>query len=127
MGKTRYEAGWDNAEALYKGLGDMLKEKMKPITPDFADYIIEFPFGDIYSREGLDIKTRELAFISALAVRQNCQPQLEIHIEGALNIGCTPQQIVEVLLQTCICAGFPSAMNALMVAQQVFEKCNVTV
>lgn len=90
------------------------------IAPDFADYLLEFPFGDIYSRPGLDLKSREIATIAALAAMGNAAPQLRIHIQAALNVGVTREEIVEVLMQMAVYAGFPAALNGLFAAKEVF-------
>jgi len=95
-------------------------EALAPIAPDFARYLIEFPFGDIYSRPALDLKAREIATIAALAALGNAQPQLKVHIEGALNVGCSRDEIVEVFIQMAVYAGFPAALNALLGAREVF-------
>jgi 4-carboxymuconolactone decarboxylase len=72
------------------------------------------------SRPGLDLRSRQFATIAALTALGNAQPQLKVHITGALNVGCTPQEIVEVILQMAVFAGFPAAINALTVAREVF-------
>jgi 4-carboxymuconolactone decarboxylase len=82
--------------------------------------LIEFGFGDIYSRPHLDLRAREIATIAALAALGNAQPQLRIHIEAALNVGCTRDEIVEVFMQRALYAGFPAAQNALFAAHEVF-------
>jgi 4-carboxymuconolactone decarboxylase len=81
---------------------------------------MEFVFGDIYSRPALDLKQRQLAAISALAALGTCQPQLVVHINGALNVGCTEAEVIEVVLAVAIFAGFPAAINAMVIAKQVF-------
>ena len=81
---------------------------------------MEFVFGDIYSRPALDVKQRQLAAISALAALGTCQPQLVVHINGALNVGCTEAEVVEIILAVAIFAGFPAAINAMVIAKQVF-------
>ncbi len=87
--------------------------------------LIEFGFGDIYSRPQLDLRAREIATIAALAALGNAQPQLKIHIEAALNVGCTRDEIVEVFMQMALYAGFPAALNALFAAREVFEASEV--
>ena len=94
----------------------------KDIAPDFARYLIEFPFGDIYSRPGLDLKSREIAVVAALTALGNAAPQLKVHIHGALNVGCTEQEVVEVIMQMAIYAGFPAALNGLFAAKEVFTE-----
>lgn len=93
---------------------------LRDIAPDFARYLVEFPFGDIYSRPGLDLKTRELATIAALTALGNAAPQLGAHIRMALNVGCTRQEIVETIIQMAVYAGFPAALNGLGAAKAVF-------
>jgi 4-carboxymuconolactone decarboxylase len=93
-------------------------DALRDIAPDFADWIVDFSYGDVLSRPGLDRRTRQLATIAALTALGNAQPQLRLHIEGALDAGCHPQQIIEVILQTAVHAGFPAAINALTVARE---------
>ncbi|TAM50290.1 MAG: carboxymuconolactone decarboxylase family protein [Paraburkholderia sp.] len=116
----RYTRGWDKLKEIDGEAGERVIEALAPIAPDFARYLIEFPFGDIYSRPALDLKAREIATIAALAALGNAQPQLKVHIEGALNVGCTREEIVEVFIQMAVYAGFPAALNALFAAREVF-------
>ena len=90
------------------------------IAPDFADYLFEFPFGDIYSRPGLALRDREIATIAALAAMANAAPQLKVHIEAGLNVGLSREEIVEIIIQMAIYAGFPAALNGLFAAKEVF-------
>jgi 4-carboxymuconolactone decarboxylase len=116
----RYVRGWDKLKEIDGEAGERVIEALAPIAPDFARYLIEFPFGDIYSRPALDLKSREIATIAALAALGNAQPQLKVHIEGALNVGCAREEIVEVFMQMAVYAGFPAALNALFAAREVF-------
>jgi 4-carboxymuconolactone decarboxylase len=95
---------------------------LQDIAPDFATYLIEFPFGDIYSRPGLDLRSRQIATVAALTVLGTAPAQLRVHIHGALNVGCTRTEIVEVIMQMAIYAGFPAALNGLAVAKEVFAQ-----
>lgn len=92
------------------------------IAPDFATYVFEFPFGDIYSRPGLDLRAREIATIAALAALGNAAPQLKVHIEAGLNVGLSRDEIVEIMMQMAVYAGFPAALNGLFAAKEVFSK-----
>lgn len=120
-GGQRYARGWDKLKEIDGEAGERVIAALAPIAPDFARLLIEFPFGDIYSRPGLDLKSREIATIAALAALGNATPQLKVHIEGALNVGCTQEEIVEVFMQMAVYAGFPVALNALFAAREVFE------
>lgn len=84
--------------------------------------LIEFPFGNIYSRPGLDLKSREIAVVAALTAMGNAAPQLKVHIQGAINVGCTRQEIVEVIIQMAVYARFPAALNGLFAAKEVFAE-----
>jgi 4-carboxymuconolactone decarboxylase len=95
-------------------------DSLRDIAPDFARYLIEFPFGDIYSRPGLDLKSREIAVVAALTALGNAAPQLKVHIQGALNVGVTRDEVVEVIMQMAVYAGFPAALNGLTAAKEVF-------
>lgn len=93
---------------------------LEGVAPDFATYLFEFPFGDIYSRPGLDLRSREIATIAALAAMGNAAPQLKVHIEAGLKVGLSRQEIVEILMQMAVYAGFPAALNGLFAAKEVF-------
>ncbi|WP_413596100.1 carboxymuconolactone decarboxylase family protein [Citrobacter youngae] len=100
--------------------GDAVVESLQDIAPDFARYLIEFPFGDIYSRPGLDLRSREIATVAALTALGNATPQLKVHIDAALHVGLTQDEIVEVIMQMAVYAGFPAALNGLFAAKEVF-------
>jgi 4-carboxymuconolactone decarboxylase len=100
-------------------LADRLLSSLAEIAPDFACYVVEFPFGDIYSRPGLDLKTREIATIAALTALGYAPAQLKAHIAAALNVGCTQDEIVEVIMQMAVYAGFPAALNGLAALKDI--------
>ena len=116
----RYKQGLENFRRITGQAGKSLTDTFQKTAPDLERYLMEFVFGDIYSRTRLDVKSRQLAAISALAALGTCQPQLVVHINGALNVGCTEAEIVEVVLAVAIFAGFPAAINAMVIAKQVF-------
>jgi len=100
--------------------GEQVVSSLADIAPHFARYLIEFPFGDIYSRPGLDLRTSEIAFVAPLTAMGNAAPQLKVHLRAALNVGVTRQDIVEVIMQMAGYAGFPAALNGLVAAREVF-------
>ena len=120
--QDRYKRGWKKLEEIDGEAGERVIESLKDIAPDFARYVIEFPFGDIYSRPGLDLKSREVAVVAALTALGNASPQLKVHIHGALNVGCTRQEVIEVIMQMAVYAGFPAALNGLFAAKEVFKE-----
>lgn len=95
---------------------------MKDIDPTFGELLIEFAFGDVYTRPGLDLKAREIATVAALTALGTATAQLKVHINGALNVGCSPCEIVEVIVQMAVYANFPAALNGLAVAKEVFKE-----
>ncbi|XGV94678.1 MAG: carboxymuconolactone decarboxylase family protein [Leptolyngbya sp. BL-A-14] len=118
----RYQQGLRKLAEIDGHAGEQVVESLKEIAPDLARYIIEFPFGDIYSRSGLDLKSREIATVAALTAMGNAQPQLKVHIHGALNVGCTREEVVEVIIQMAVYAGFPAALNGIFAAKEVFAE-----
>ncbi|BAZ22542.1 carboxymuconolactone decarboxylase family protein [Kalymmatonema gypsitolerans NIES-4073] len=121
----RYQQGWQKLAEVDGEAGERVIESLKEIAPDLARYVIEFPFGDIYSRPGLDLKSREIATVAALTALGNAQPQLKVHIHGALNVGCTREEVVEVIIQMAVYAGFPAALNGIFAAKEVFAERDV--
>ncbi|CAN7193251.1 carboxymuconolactone decarboxylase family protein [Bosea sp. LjRoot9] len=116
----RFERGLRALSEIDGHAGEKIVNQLADIAPDFARYVIEFPFGDIYSRPGLDLRSREIATIAALAALGNAAPQLKVHIEACLNVGVSREEIVEVLMQMAVYAGFPAAVNGLFAAKEVF-------
>ncbi|MGI2059222.1 carboxymuconolactone decarboxylase family protein [Shewanella baltica] len=127
MSNQRYVQGFAKLTEIDGEAGEKVINSLANICPDLGKYIIEYPFGDIYQREGLDLKTRELVTVAALTALGHCQPQLNVHINGALNVGCAPQEIVEVILQMSVYAGFPAALNGMFVAKAVFAERELNV
>lgn len=127
MSNQRYVQGLAKLTEIDGEAGEKVINSLANICPDLGKYIIEYPFGDIYLREGLDLKTRELVTVAALTALGHCQPQLNVHINGALNVGCAPQEIVEVILQMSVYAGFPAALNGMFVAKAVFAERELNV
>ncbi|RYE40032.1 MAG: carboxymuconolactone decarboxylase family protein [Hyphomicrobiales bacterium] len=122
MNDDRYARGWAKLKEIDGQAGENVIESLQDIAPDFARLLIEFPFGDIYSRPGLDLKTRELAVVAALTAMGHAAPQLKVHIHGARNVGCSRQEIVEVIMQMAVYAGFPAALNGLFAAKEIFSQ-----
>ena len=120
--QDRYKRGWEKLKEVDGQAGERVIRSLEDIAPDFARYLIEFPFGDIYSRPALDLKSREIAVVAALTALGNAVPQLKVHINGALNVGCTRQEVVEVIMQMAVYAGFPAALNGLFAAKEVFKQ-----
>jgi len=118
----RYQRGWQCLQEVDGEAGERVLAALADIAPEFATYLIEFPFGDIYSRPGLDLKSREIAVVAALTALGNAAPQLKVHIHGALNVGCSQEEVLEVIMQMAVYAGFPAALNGIFAAKEVFAE-----
>ncbi|HWH94261.1 MAG TPA: carboxymuconolactone decarboxylase family protein, partial [Baekduia sp.] len=93
---------------------------------EFAWVNVTFPFGELYARDVLDLKTRELCTVAALTVQGFSLPELKLHIDAALRTGASREEVIEVITQMIAYAGFPAATNALMTAQAVFQDRDAT-
>jgi 4-carboxymuconolactone decarboxylase len=101
-------------------------EDLGRFCPDLGNFLLEFVYGDIWSRSYVEnpvisAKVRAMSTISCLATLGK-EPQLRSHIAGALKVGCSKDEIVEVLLHLSVYAGFPVTINALKIARNVFEE-----
>jgi 3-oxoadipate enol-lactonase/4-carboxymuconolactone decarboxylase len=92
-----------------------------PFTSDFQDFITRYAWGEIWTRPGLDRRTRSIITLTALVARGHLE-ELELHLRGALTNGLTPDEIKEVLLQTAVYCGVPAANSAFVVAARVLDE-----
>jgi 4-carboxymuconolactone decarboxylase len=122
VGESRLERGRRALAEIDGDAGERVVASLADIAPDFATYLLEFPFGDIYSRPGLDLRAREVATIAALTAMGNAVPQLKVHIEAGLNVGLSRDEITEIIMQMAVYAGFPAALNGLFAAKAVFAE-----
>ncbi len=116
--ETRYERGLKKMTEVY---GVPVEQFIAPLR-DLGRYMVEFPYGDIYSRDGLAVRDREIATIAMLTALGGREPQLRVHMNSALNAGLTPDELYEIILHTLIFAGFPTAINALTVLGDFLSK-----
>lgn len=122
MSHSRYELGLDKLAEIDGEAGQKVIDSLQDISPDLARLTIEFPFGDVYAREGLDIKSREIATVAALTALGNCQPQLKVHLHAALNVGCSEEELKEVIIQMAVYAGFPAALSGMFAFKEVLAE-----
>lgn len=118
MEQTRFERGLAKLAEVDGKAGAKVVEPLG----DLGRYIVEFAFGDIYSRESLSLRDRELATVAALTAMGGREPQLKVHIGAALNVGLTGEEIEETIIQTVPYAGFPNAINAMNVFKEVLAQ-----
>ncbi len=126
MKSTRFELGLGNLKKIDGVGGEKVIQSLEDIAPDLGKYIIEFAFGDIYDRKELTLQEREIITITSLLTSGGCEPQLEVHINGSLNVGIPPEKIIETFIQCVPYVGFPRALNATFIAKKVFSERNIT-
>ena len=122
MERSRFDSGLERLSKIDGEAGQNVIDSLQGICPDLAKYTIEYPFGDIYSRPGLGLKSREIATVAALTAMANCVPQLKVHLHAALNVGCTETELKEVIIQMSVYAGFPAALNAMFAFEEVLSE-----
>jgi 4-carboxymuconolactone decarboxylase len=120
--ETRYDRGLAKMREMFGTGIDSALKSLAATSPGLVRCLVEFPFGDIYPRPGLDLKTREMLTVAALTVLGYPQAELKDHIRGALNVGCTHDEILEIILQMAVYAGFPAALEAVKTAAGVFSE-----
>ena len=123
----RFERGLSRLSEIDGEAGHKVIAALADVAPEFGRLLIEFAFGDVYSRPGLDLREREIATIAALTAMGNATPQLKVHVEAGLNVGVSPAEIVETMMQMALYAGFPAALNGLFAAKEVFAARGVSV
>ena len=103
-------------------VGEQLLDEIGAISPDLARFVRGFAFGEVMARPGLDIRERERLNVAVLTALGYSLPQLRLHIHGALNVGVTEAEVVEIILQIALYAGFPAALNGMATAKDVFAE-----
>jgi 4-carboxymuconolactone decarboxylase len=122
MQQSTYERGLQRLKEVDDIAGEKVIDSLSDISPDLGRYVIEFGFGEIYSRPGLSLQQRELATVAALTAMGTAQPQLKVHLAAALNVGLSRLEITETIMQMALYAGFPAALNGMFAAKEVFAE-----
>jgi 4-carboxymuconolactone decarboxylase len=118
---TRYEKGRQTIESIQGRSVEEIFKDLEDIAPDLSRFVVEFPYSEIYTRENVDLKTREICTVAALTVLGTV-PQLKDHINAALNVGNSPTEVVEIIMQMSAYCGFPKAINGVIAAKEVFAE-----
>jgi 3-oxoadipate enol-lactonase/4-carboxymuconolactone decarboxylase len=114
-----YDAGMKvRREVLGDEHVDRATANATPVTEEFQEFITRYAWGGVWTREGLDRRSRSIVTITALVAGRHFD-ELEFHLRAALRNGLTQEEIVEVLLQTAIYCGVPAANSAFAVAARV--------
>ncbi len=105
----RYDLGRNRLAEVDGSAGEQVVDSLG----DLGRYVVEFAFGDIYSRPGLSLRDRELITVAMLAAMGAREPQLDVHLRGAVNVGVTIEELREVIIHVAPYAGFPAAINGM--------------
>ena len=127
MENERIKRGIERLKEVDGDNGERVIASLEGIAPDLGRYILEFAFGDVYCREGLSLQEREIITIASLLTAGGCEPQLEVHINGSLNVGIPSAKVIETFIQCIPYTGFPKVLNAVNVAKKVFAERNITI
>ncbi len=117
--QNRREQGNQVINKLTGGAGQPVLNALRQDFPFLADAIVDYSLGDVWSRQGLDDRTRQLATVAAFAAAGNL-PQLKIHAGYALRLGVTQDELKEIIYLTTVTAGFPRSIDAAQAMREVF-------
>ena len=120
--QQRFAHGKEVLDAIDGEAGVHVIDALGDISPELAHQVVAWGFGEIYSRPGLEPRDRQLVTLGMLTALGGCEPQLDVHVNASLNVGLTPQQIIEALLHSAAYCGFPRALNATFAAKKVFAE-----
>lgn len=125
--EIRSKLGQEIVEKVAGSFGKEAIEKVGDFSPDFAKMLTDFAFGEIYSRDTLNLKQRELLTLSSLITQGANEDQLGFHFTAAIHTGFTIKELIEIIMHCAIYAGFPRALNALLILQKVCVDRNISV
>jgi 4-carboxymuconolactone decarboxylase len=115
MSPSRYARGRAKPAEVDGSAGEAVVDSLG----NLGRHTVEYAFGDVYARPGLSLRDRELATVAMLAAMGGCEPQLDVHLHAARNVGLSIEELREVLIQVAPYAGFPAAINAMRRLQAV--------
>lgn len=118
----RYARGLELLSQVDGPAGPHVVESLADVAPDLGRFLVEYVFGDIYARTGLDLVTRELATIAMCTALGTAGPQLRVHLRAFLRVGGSREEIVALLTQLAGYAGFPAALNGVAAAREIFAE-----
>lgn len=117
----RYESGKQAMEELFSEEVRASMAGIKNISPDFWEMLVSFGFGDLYGRNTLSHAQREVITLTTL-ITQGAFDQLKVHLQAALNVGLTKEEIIELIIHCAGYVGFPKAVHAMGIAGEVFKE-----
>ena len=124
--KTRYEKGVAAQKTIFGEAIDKMRQQAPKYQLHIQDFLAANCFGDYYTRNGIDLKTRELLTFAMLISLGGCEPQVKGHVTGNLNIGNDRTRLIDVVTQLLPYIGYPRTLNALRVIDEVVPPTNIT-
>ncbi|MEU6552577.1 carboxymuconolactone decarboxylase family protein [Streptomyces sp. NPDC046915] len=118
----RFAHGLEVLKRVDGEAGQRVVDSLADISPELGHQVVSWAFGEIYDRPGLAPRDRQLVTLGVLTALGGCEAQLDVHVNAALNVGLTPEQIVEALLHSAVYCGMPRALNATFAAKKVFAE-----
>jgi 4-carboxymuconolactone decarboxylase len=120
--EASFQRGMEALTAIDGAGGQKVIDSLADISPELGHQVVAWAFGEMYVRPGLAPRDRQLVTLGMLTALGGCEPQLDVHINAALNVGLTTDEIVEALLHSAVYCGMPKALNATFVAKKVFDE-----
>ena len=117
-----YQRGMDELRKHLGPTADAYIRKIKALAPEFAWVNVTFPFAELYTRDVIDLKTRELCTVAALTVQGFSLVELKLHVKAAVRCGASRAEVTEIITQMIAYCGFPAATNALMTMKEAFDE-----
>lgn len=121
MAEDRFEQGYQQMKKTNPDGTEQVLKSLSGVAPDMARFLVAFAYGDIYSRPALNARSREIATIAIFMALGSAQSQLKWHINAALNVGVTPEEIIDTIYVQTVYSGFPAGLNAISAARDVFR------
>ncbi|MGV6873979.1 carboxymuconolactone decarboxylase family protein [Pseudochelatococcus sp. B33] len=123
---VRYERGMQILKQIGGDGYDIPVKRLAEVAPDLARFTVEYPYGDILSRPGLDLPSRQICTVSALIASGSAQPQLKYHMNGFLNVGGKPRELAELLFVAIAISGYTAAINGVGLLREILKERDIT-
>lgn len=121
----RHARGEDLLGRLHAETGAEVLGRLRQVAPDLAGHIVDFAYGEVWAAPGLALRDRQIATLAALAALGTAREELRVHVGAALRLGITPREVVAVMTQVAVYAGFPAALGGIAAAREAFEAAGV--
>lgn len=118
----RYARGQARLDEISEGGAQAIAESLQEIAPDLARFVVEFAYGDVHARPGLDARDRQLVTLGTLTAQGDTQAQLRFQTGVALHVGLEPRQVVEAVTHLILVVGIPRVLNALVAVRAAVEE-----